>query len=207
VVDDHATGSDHEPLEWEVEADRQQQEDHERVVGWKFAAMTEKDAEAAEELFAELAKERAHLDTECTEDEVEQEAAWCKEAMSSVLNATAEKIRMNTKSKRWWNAIIKERRKPVGREKQSRRNLEEATWAKAELQKSFRWSKSQMWTDNLQNLRGAEEVRAAQYVNPPVSMTVEPSIDREGKQAHTATEKEEMLRCESFRPNDDDQYY
>jgi len=73
--------------------------------------------EAVEKLWMELAKERAHLSTECTEDEVEQEAAWCQEAMSSVLNSTAKKIRICAKSKRWWNADIKERRKAVAREK------------------------------------------------------------------------------------------
>ena len=34
----------------------------------------------------------------------------------------------------------------------------------------------------------------------------EASTDREGKQANTLVEKEEMLRCESFHPNDSDQY-
>jgi hypothetical protein len=38
-------------------------------------------------------------------------------------------------------------------------------------------------------------------------MTVEALMDREGKQANTAREKEEMLRRESFPPNDDVQYY
>jgi hypothetical protein len=42
----------------------------------------------------ELAKERTQIDAECTEDEVEQEATWCQEAMSSVLDAMAKKIRI-----------------------------------------------------------------------------------------------------------------
>jgi hypothetical protein len=37
--------------------------------------MTDKDAEAAEKLWMELAKERAQLEADCTEDEVEQKAA------------------------------------------------------------------------------------------------------------------------------------
>jgi hypothetical protein len=37
-------------------------------------------------------------------------------------------------------------------------------------------------------------------------MTVEDLIDRDGKQANTLLEKEEMLRHESFPPNDSDQY-
>jgi len=79
--------------------------------------MTEEDAEAAEKLWVELAKERAHLQAECTKDKVEQEAACCQEAMSSILNATAKEIRICAKSKRWWNPDIKERRQAVGREK------------------------------------------------------------------------------------------
>jgi hypothetical protein len=75
--------------------------------------MTEKDAEGAEKLWTELVKERAHLDAECTEDEVEQEAAWCQEAMSSVHDATTNRIMICTKSKRWLNTDIKERRKTV----------------------------------------------------------------------------------------------
>jgi len=110
-ADDHATGSDHEVIEWAVNADRQEEADHESVVVWNLAGMTEEHLEAAEKLWRELAKERAHLSAECTADEVEHEAAWCQEAMSSDLNATAKKITICTRSKRWWNADIKERRK------------------------------------------------------------------------------------------------
>ena len=49
--------------------------------------------------------------------------------------------------------------------------------------------------------------RAARYANPRAGMTVEAFTDREGKQANTSMEKEEMLRHESFPPNDGDQYY
>jgi hypothetical protein len=206
LADDHATRSDHEVIEWEVEAERHEEPDHERVVGWNLAAMTEQDLETAEKLWTDLAKERAHLDAECTEDEVEQEAAWCQEAMSSILNATAKKIRICAKSNRWWNPDIKERRKADGRE-QRRRNSEGAARPKAKLQTLIRQSKGKTWRDFLQNLRGAEVWRAAQYANPRASMTVEAVTNREGKQANTATEKEDMLRRESFPPNDNHQYY
>ena len=72
--------------------------------------------EAAEKLQIELATERDHLDAECTADEVDQEAAWCQKAMGNVFDATAMKVRIYTKSKRWWNADIRERRNVVGRE-------------------------------------------------------------------------------------------
>jgi len=128
--------------------------------------MTEKDAEAAEMLWMELVMDRAQLDANCTEDEEEQEAAWCLEAMSSVPDAMAKKIRMCARSTRWWNADMKERSGMVGRERRRRWNSEEAARAKAELQKSIRQSKRKMCGDYLQNLRGAKLWRAARYAKP-----------------------------------------
>jgi len=57
LADDHTTGSDHEVIEWEVETDRQGVADHRSVVGWNLSAMMEEDAEVAEKLWIELAKE------------------------------------------------------------------------------------------------------------------------------------------------------
>jgi len=34
LADDHTTGSDHEVIEWEVGVHRQEEADHEKVVGW-----------------------------------------------------------------------------------------------------------------------------------------------------------------------------
>jgi len=101
LADDHATRSDHEVIDKEVDADGQEEADHKRAVGWNLDALTAKDLEPAEKLWRELAKERAHLDAECTEDEVEHETAWCQEAMSSVLNATAKQIGICARSDRW----------------------------------------------------------------------------------------------------------
>jgi len=70
LAENHATGSNHEVIEWEVDVDTQEEADLERVVGWNLTAMTEEDEEAAKKLWMELAKERAHLDAACTEDEV-----------------------------------------------------------------------------------------------------------------------------------------
>jgi len=64
-----------------------------------------------------------------------------------------------------------------------------------------------MWSKNLQNLRGAKVWREAQYAKPRAGTTTEASTDKEGNHAHTALEKEDMLRHQSFPPNDHDQYY
>jgi len=169
--------------------------------------MTEEDAKAAEKLWMERAKERAHLDAESTADEVEQEAAWCQGGIGNVLDMTAKKLMICDILKRRWNADIRQSRKAVGMEMRRRRNSEEAAKAKAELQKSIRHSKRKMWSEYLQNLRGAEVCRAARYANARAGMTLEAFTDREGKQANRSQEKEEMLRGESCPPNNYDQYY
>ena len=85
-----------------------------------------------------------------------QEVAWCQEALSSVLHATAKKIRIGARSKRWWNAHIKERRRTFARERRRRRNSEEAARAEVELQKSIWRSQRQMWTHYLNNFGEAK---------------------------------------------------
>jgi len=170
--------------------------------------MKEVEEVAAKKLWMELANERAHLDAACTVDEVEQEATWCQETLSTVLDVTAKKITICAMSKKWWNGDIKARRKTLRQEnRRCGRHSEGAARAKAKLQKSIRKSKSQMWSHYLQNLRGAEVWRAAEYVDPRAGATLEAPMDREGHQANTALEKEEILRLESFPLNDDDEYY
>jgi hypothetical protein len=148
LADDHTTGSDHEVIKWVVEVVMQEEADHERVIEWNLAAITEQDVETAMKLWMERVKMRAHMDADCCkEDEVEQEAIWCQRALSKDLNATEEKIRICTKSKRWWNCDIEERRNILGQKKGKGRDLEPAARAKAALQKSFWKFKRQMWSN------------------------------------------------------------
>lgn len=113
---------------------------------------------------------------------------------------------INIQGVQWRNADIKDKRKAVVREKQRRKNLEKTDGAKDEVEKSIRWSKSQMCSDFLHNLRGAEVWRVPSYTNPQASMIVEALMGREAMQGNTAAEKQEMLRQQSFPPNYDDQY-
>jgi len=64
-------------------------------------------------------------------------AEWCQATLSRVLDATARKIRICARSKRWWNGEIKERRSALGIEKRRGRRSEGAAYAKAELQRSI----------------------------------------------------------------------
>jgi hypothetical protein len=92
---------------------------------------------------------------------VEQKAGWCEKALSSVLDATAKKIRICARLQRSRNTDIKERRSTVGRETRRRWHLEEAAGVKGELQNSLQEFKRNMWGECWQNLGGAEEWRAA----------------------------------------------
>jgi len=134
--------------------DKQEEADHVQVIGWNLAAMSKEDEEAGEKLWNELERERAHLGAECMRDDVEGEAKWCQET-SKVLDAKARKIAICARFKRWWNSEIRERRSTLGREKSRGKRSEEAAHAKAELQKSISQSKSRMWNNSMQNLRGA----------------------------------------------------
>ena len=80
-------------------------------------------------------------------------------------------------------------------------NLAQAIPVNAELRRSMQQCKSQMSRDYLHNLVGAEVCRVARYANPQAVVTVKVITEKEDKQANSILEKELMLRCESFPPN------
>ena len=87
-----------------------------------------------------------------------------------------------------------ERRSALGRGNRRGRRSEAAARAEAELQKSIRQSKSRMWDDYLQNLKGGMVWRAAKFTNSRAGATMQALTDQDGKQANTIAEQEEMLR-------------
>jgi len=125
MVGDHTVGSLNKVIQFVVEVDSQEEAEYDRV-GWcNLAAMTDEDVEAAEKLWMELVKKWAHLDAECTADEVEQETAWCQESMGSILDTIEMRIWICANSKVWCNGEYKDRWKAVRgetlRRKHSRR--------------------------------------------------------------------------------------
>ena len=59
-------------IEWEFNLHTQEEADRVQVIGWNLAAMSKEDKEAAEKLWGELDRERAHLGEECTGDDVKR---------------------------------------------------------------------------------------------------------------------------------------
>jgi hypothetical protein len=158
-----------------------------------------------EKIWQEQASGRAYVGVESTGDDVEGEAEWCQKALSMVLDASAKKITICTRSKSWWIGEIKERRGQLGIDKRKRCRSAVTAQAKAELLKSIWRAKDRMLEDYLKTLRGAEVWRAAMFANPGAGASLEALTDRDGKQAHTITEIEETLRQESFPQNEHDQ--
>ena len=140
----HATGSDHEIIEWEVDMEEQEEAGGTQVIGWNLAAMSQEDKKPAEKLWRELARGRVYLEMESIGDDLESAAKWGQEVLGKVLDATAKKIRICTRSKRWWNGAIKERRRRLGSEKRKRCRSAVTAQAKAKLQKSIRIGKDRM---------------------------------------------------------------
>ena len=194
-------------IEWEFSIGQQEQADHVLFIRWNLAAMLKEDDNAAEKLWKELEGQIAHLDEECTGDEVERDAEWCHDTQSKVLDTTVKKIRICARSRRWWNSEIKERRTTFGREKRRGKWSSAAVHTQVELRRSISRSKSRMWKEYLLNLRVGEVWQAAKFVNPRAGATVRALPDREGTQANTIPEKGKMLTAESIPMNDGDLYY
>lgn len=76
---------------------------------------------------------RVYLGVKSTGDDVESEANWCQQALGKGVDATARKIRISVRSKRWWNGEINERRCHLGREQRMRFKSAVTVQAQAEL--------------------------------------------------------------------------
>lgn len=96
----HAPGRDQEVFDRQFRVKKQVESDHVRS---NQASRSKENEEAEEKHWKELEAERAHLEEECTGDKVGREAEWCQEVLRKVLDTNAKKIRIRTRSKRWWN--------------------------------------------------------------------------------------------------------
>jgi len=92
---------------------------HGSILWWNLTERMENNKEAKGKSWIKLVTERAHLDAECTDVPVEQEADWCQEVICSSLNATPKTIQIWARSQSRWNADIKERQKAVRREQKT----------------------------------------------------------------------------------------
>jgi len=73
---------------------------------------------------------------------------------------------------------------------------------KVELQKSIPRAGDRIWNDYLNNITRAAVCGAANVANLWTGATMDALTDIHEKNANTATQKEEMLKCKSCPPNE-----
>jgi hypothetical protein len=64
------------------------------------------------------------LTEESSEDELQKEAEWIQRNFANYLNRCCKKVKVCTRSKRWWNEEIGENRRILGSLKRARRRGE-----------------------------------------------------------------------------------
>jgi len=133
VATGHATGSDHELLQWEVlgapcPADAGSTETTGwDISGWDPRGKEEEEANAAvakraqaEEGYRRGVRASAILADDSTVEEVDAAAATLRAAMVGTLDQHARAKRWCSRSKRWWNPELKDLRKELGRARRNR---------------------------------------------------------------------------------------
>jgi len=106
--DEHATGSDHEIIEWMVDLGAIPGERVAEVKGWpitELLADEDKTDEAKREWQSQMAG-RPMLSDAAGVDQLEEEAQHIQDSMV--------RDRLCARSKKWWSEIIQERRKDLG---------------------------------------------------------------------------------------------
>jgi hypothetical protein len=129
---DMATGSDHELIVWGWECldedlgdvsagDQIAAATENEVTGWDVKALGENPEVLveAEQAWKGLAARRPGLTDEATPVDVEEEAIWVQETLTTVLNQHAKPVRVTVWSKRWWGKEIKENRRAFARVKRA----------------------------------------------------------------------------------------
>ena len=204
--DEHATGSDHEIIEWMVDLGAVTGERVAEVKGWaitELLADDNKTDEAKREWQSQMAG-RPMLSNTAEVDQLEEEAQHIQDSMVRVLDMHARKIRLCARSKKWWSEAIQERRKDLGRVSRLKRwgRADQAAIRQARnaYKKEQRAAQKQSWENFLDNAKGENVWSVAQYTKPSRVTTVPTIQDSRGNVADTHDKKAAMLAKLAFPP-------
>jgi hypothetical protein len=168
----------------------------------------------AEQAWRGLAARRPGLTDEATPVDVEEEAIWVQETLTTVLNQHAKPVRVTVWSKRWWGKEIKESRRAFARVKRAWKEgsatEEEYKKARNEYYRGIRQAKRKCWENFL---TGAEEGepqgraeaaarcwKALRYTTPKATCITPALKGPQNQVAVTIEEKEAMVREAAFPP-------
>src|SRR6267378_4077628 len=220
-----ATGSDHELIEftWEDQDKRLDGQCREgdagedsEVTGWDIKGLIDdKEAlEKAEQSWREITAGRPTLTDQCTLGEVEEEAWWVQEMLSTVLNRHAKALRVTSRSKRWWGEEIKKSRRAYAQARRSWRaglvSAEELKAIRNDYYRGIRKAKRKCWesflvgADENEPQGGAAATtrcwKALRYASPRTMCTTPALKGLLGRVAVSTEEKEALIREDMFPP-------
>ena len=156
------TGSDHEVITWEIhDPVPQSNETSSTFTGWSLRKLMDKDKEgeerraAAKRDWMQAQADRPILDDNSSAADTEREAQWIGEEITDILNRHAKRLRICSRSKRWWNDEISQLRKDLGRTKRAAKNRQatrkQVAAARRLFSRAIRKAKRSMWNNFLQD--------------------------------------------------------
>jgi len=126
LLQEEATGSDHEVIMWEVLGGKEGGKPGKTVTGWNISGWegrakeeeerkkAEKKARRAEDTFRQLMG-GTQLDDESTMEQISGMADRLRAAVTETLDRHAVQKRWCSRSKRWWTDELRDLRKTLGR--------------------------------------------------------------------------------------------
>jgi len=126
LLQEEATGSDHEVIMWEVLRGKEGGKPGKTVTGWDISGSkgkgkeeeerkkAEEKARRAEDMFRQLMRD-TRLDDESTKEQISGMADRLRAAMTETLDRHAVQKRWCSRSKRWWTDELLDLRKTHGR--------------------------------------------------------------------------------------------
>ena len=151
------------------------------------------------------------LDDNSTPEETEREAQWIGEEVTNILNHHAKRLRVCSRSKRWWNDEISQLRTDLGRTKRAAKHgqatRKQVAAARRLYFRAIRKAKKIMWNNFLQDTSDEDVWRATQYTAPWTGQITGTLRDEDGNEAATLREKAQMMTKVGFPPAPASAYY
>ena len=215
VAAGHASGSDHEVLQWEILGDASLEDVSSAattgwdISGWDPREKEEKEAEAArgkriqaQECYRRGVQDSPLLGDGSTVEEVDIAAAVLRKAMVGTLDQHARKKRWCSRSKRWWTPELRDLRKTLGKARRGWRvaGISRVQAARRELRRAIRTAKRDCWNRFLQEGKGDDVWTAAGYTQPRISRAGQALVLEDGSVAEGHLDREQALLAAHFPP-------
>jgi len=206
--EENSTSSDHEVIIWEV-SEKSKAPALEHFTGWDpsgwdLRGCSEEEAEihkTKREMAAREWREASAnrpLQTLIAES-FEEEVAWIRRIIETILDKYARRKRVCALSERWWTQEIADVRKEVGRAKRNRTKRPYALReARKRLRRAIREAKKLYWNKFVSEATGQDMWTGTRYTKPVTEASKRPLRDELGTVATSPEEKHLMIIQSAF---------